>query len=249
MQQHSAFAYPRQGAGSVKNLKVCSNQPFLAWTSSMHGNNRKTMEAEETLPTSIKEKEGHRLKRAEKPLHHTAGTKRASGTWRVAGSTWLQNLAARSILCYACLVGTSVWAFFTECAWSLLASLLARWWSRPKLFQLVPEGVNLKELGPPPCLGQSKQLSSRDACAHAAKRIPAYVASPTKAWEALPSQAYNISFSQHSCTHCPSAPAGHAARKSLCPASHHPTIAGCPPQHPAVKLPAACCHSCCCHCC
>eukprot|EP00983_Pelagomonas_calceolata_P051068 1142252-Pelagomonas_calceolata.AAC.1 len=36
-------------------------------------------EAEETLPTSTKEKETHWLKRAISPFHHKAGTKRAIG--------------------------------------------------------------------------------------------------------------------------------------------------------------------------
>eukprot|EP00983_Pelagomonas_calceolata_P056849 1144810-Pelagomonas_calceolata.AAC.1 len=37
------------------------------------------MEAEETLPASIKEKETHLLKRAMRPLNHKAGTERATG--------------------------------------------------------------------------------------------------------------------------------------------------------------------------
>jgi len=49
--------------------------------------------AEETLPTSIKQEETRRLKRAISPLHHKAGARRASGDWRVAGSIWLQKLA------------------------------------------------------------------------------------------------------------------------------------------------------------
>eukprot|EP00983_Pelagomonas_calceolata_P121015 1160759-Pelagomonas_calceolata.AAC.10 len=43
--------------------------------------------------------EAHWLRRAASPLHHTATKQKAlMGTWRVTGSTRLQNLAVRSIL-------------------------------------------------------------------------------------------------------------------------------------------------------
>eukprot|EP00983_Pelagomonas_calceolata_P047735 1140769-Pelagomonas_calceolata.AAC.10 len=57
--------------------------------------------AEKTLPTSIKEKETHWLRRVVSPLHHDATKKKKlMGIWRVIGSTRLHNLAARSILVF-----------------------------------------------------------------------------------------------------------------------------------------------------
>eukprot|EP00983_Pelagomonas_calceolata_P066574 1149102-Pelagomonas_calceolata.AAC.8 len=54
--------------------------------------------AEKTLPTSIKETEKQRLRRAVSPLHHKATEKRVLiGVWRVLGSVRLQNLFVRSI--------------------------------------------------------------------------------------------------------------------------------------------------------
>eukprot|EP00983_Pelagomonas_calceolata_P043826 1139054-Pelagomonas_calceolata.AAC.5 len=55
-------------------------------------------QAEGTLPSSIEEKETHWLKGAVIPLHHKAENEGLVGIWRVARSTWLQNLAARIIL-------------------------------------------------------------------------------------------------------------------------------------------------------
>eukprot|EP00983_Pelagomonas_calceolata_P134549 1162070-Pelagomonas_calceolata.AAC.14 len=49
----------------------------------------------------IKEKETHWLRRAVSPLHHEATKqKMLMGTWRVAGSNRLQELAVRSITVY-----------------------------------------------------------------------------------------------------------------------------------------------------
>eukprot|EP00983_Pelagomonas_calceolata_P083942 1156261-Pelagomonas_calceolata.AAC.2 len=42
---------------------------------------KKTAEAEEALPTSIKEKETHWLRRAVSPLHHQDGSKILVGIW------------------------------------------------------------------------------------------------------------------------------------------------------------------------
>eukprot|EP00983_Pelagomonas_calceolata_P061974 1147076-Pelagomonas_calceolata.AAC.3 len=59
---------------------------------------RQTTQAVETLPTSITEKETRWLRRAVSPLHHKAvKQKMLMGIWRVTGSTWLHNLAVRSI--------------------------------------------------------------------------------------------------------------------------------------------------------
>eukprot|EP00983_Pelagomonas_calceolata_P079673 1154789-Pelagomonas_calceolata.AAC.1 len=53
------------------------------------------MEAEETLSTSIEEKETNWLRRALSPLHHKATEKEMLvGTWRVTGSIHLQNLSS-----------------------------------------------------------------------------------------------------------------------------------------------------------
>eukprot|EP00983_Pelagomonas_calceolata_P035945 1124743-Pelagomonas_calceolata.AAC.2 len=52
------------------------------------------MEAEETLPTSIKG--GILDLKAVSPLHQVAGTERAGGIWRVARGARLQNLAVSS---------------------------------------------------------------------------------------------------------------------------------------------------------
>eukprot|EP00983_Pelagomonas_calceolata_P057754 1145204-Pelagomonas_calceolata.AAC.4 len=55
---------------------------------------KETTYAEKTLPTSIKEKETHWLRRAVSPLQHKAKKKVLMGVWRVTGSTRLHNLAA-----------------------------------------------------------------------------------------------------------------------------------------------------------
>eukprot|EP00983_Pelagomonas_calceolata_P039237 1137091-Pelagomonas_calceolata.AAC.1 len=60
------------------------------------------MSAEETLPTSTKEKETHWLRGAVSLLHHKAAKKKKlMGIWRVTGSTRHQNLAVRSITIFS----------------------------------------------------------------------------------------------------------------------------------------------------
>eukprot|EP00983_Pelagomonas_calceolata_P060168 1146255-Pelagomonas_calceolata.AAC.1 len=87
--------------------------------------------AEETLPTSFTEKEAHPSWPAE-PRVSSYTKQEQQGlvdTWRVAGSTRLQNLVVRSVLVLiARQVVNNLWEYFTECAWSFCASLLARWW-------------------------------------------------------------------------------------------------------------------------
>eukprot|EP00983_Pelagomonas_calceolata_P024151 759585-Pelagomonas_calceolata.AAC.1 len=64
------------------------------------------MQAQQTVPASIKEKETHWLKRAGSPLHHKAEAKRASvhppmGIWRVARRSRLQNLAVDNMISFS----------------------------------------------------------------------------------------------------------------------------------------------------
>eukprot|EP00983_Pelagomonas_calceolata_P015821 501538-Pelagomonas_calceolata.AAC.1 len=59
------------------------------------------MKAEHTLPTSIKEKEAHWLKRAGSPFHHKGKEQKGLvGIWKVTGKVCrqLQKMATRSIL-------------------------------------------------------------------------------------------------------------------------------------------------------
>eukprot|EP00983_Pelagomonas_calceolata_P127668 1161429-Pelagomonas_calceolata.AAC.7 len=59
------------------------------------------MQAVGSLPASIKEKETHWLRRAVSPLHHKAAKqKMPMGIWRVARSSWLQNLTVRNIFVF-----------------------------------------------------------------------------------------------------------------------------------------------------
>eukprot|EP00983_Pelagomonas_calceolata_P061477 1146848-Pelagomonas_calceolata.AAC.3 len=72
----------------------------------------KTTKAEEALPTSIKDKETHWLRRAVSLLHQKATKKeKLMGIWRITGVTWLQNLAVKSITILARLQVTSLWAY------------------------------------------------------------------------------------------------------------------------------------------
>eukprot|EP00983_Pelagomonas_calceolata_P039226 1137083-Pelagomonas_calceolata.AAC.1 len=67
---------------------------FISWQTPKK---RKIAPAEETPPTSLKEKERHWLRRAVSPLNHKATKQKVlMGIWRVSGSSWPQNLAVGS---------------------------------------------------------------------------------------------------------------------------------------------------------
>eukprot|EP00983_Pelagomonas_calceolata_P075826 1153170-Pelagomonas_calceolata.AAC.2 len=54
-----------------------------------------------SLPTTVKERETHLLRKAVTPLQHKAMEQTGLvGTWRATGSTWLHNLAARDIVVF-----------------------------------------------------------------------------------------------------------------------------------------------------
>eukprot|EP00983_Pelagomonas_calceolata_P009335 302227-Pelagomonas_calceolata.AAC.1 len=80
--------------------KLTSCTPSIIWMQIRVETVETPSWAEGNLPTSIKEKETHWLKRDVNPLHRKAGTKRGSGVWRVAGSTRLWNLAVSIILVF-----------------------------------------------------------------------------------------------------------------------------------------------------
>eukprot|EP00983_Pelagomonas_calceolata_P057855 1145246-Pelagomonas_calceolata.AAC.3 len=61
-----------------------------------------TVEAGKILPTSIQEKETHWLKRALSPIHTKQEQEGLVGILRIAGSTQLQNLVARSCPVFSC---------------------------------------------------------------------------------------------------------------------------------------------------
>eukprot|EP00983_Pelagomonas_calceolata_P115857 1160245-Pelagomonas_calceolata.AAC.2 len=94
---------------------------------------------EETLPTSIKEKETYWLKKAVSPLHHKDYKKNnLMGIWRVIGSTRLHNLAARSILVFnSTPSGNKLVGIHNRMGMKFASKLIGTTVVKPQLFKLI----------------------------------------------------------------------------------------------------------------
>eukprot|EP00983_Pelagomonas_calceolata_P038780 1136917-Pelagomonas_calceolata.AAC.5 len=90
-----------EGEGVLDNKNIPHSQVLEPGASSNPTEKKKTTQADETLPISIKEKEAHWLRRAVSPLHHKDVKERVlMGIWRVSASTRLQNLTVRSMIVF-----------------------------------------------------------------------------------------------------------------------------------------------------
>eukprot|EP00983_Pelagomonas_calceolata_P006642 218014-Pelagomonas_calceolata.AAC.1 len=94
---------------------------------------------EETLPTSIKEKETHWHRRAVSLLHHKAAKKKKPmGIWRVSGSIRLQNIAERSIVVFISTPsGNKLMGILNQMGMEYLSKFMGLLMVQSKLFKLV----------------------------------------------------------------------------------------------------------------
>eukprot|EP00983_Pelagomonas_calceolata_P056315 1144543-Pelagomonas_calceolata.AAC.1 len=101
--------------------------------------------AEETLPSSIKEKETHWLRRAVSLLHHKAAKKkRLIGIWKVTGSTRLQNLAVRSItVCHSTSSGNKLVCILNRMGMKSFSKFIGSLMVQSKLCKLIQGMISI----------------------------------------------------------------------------------------------------------